>query len=220
MTDLSLWVRGEAASFVQVAPDHISMSAAGIDIWNNADEFRFAYKTLNGDGTMTARVTGVGEGTNAWCKGGVMIRQDLQPGSANAYIAVTGGNGDGGTFQWRLVLNDSSSSSRTLTGIAPPYWVRLVREGNTFTGYMSADGENWEQQGTSPIDVDMAGPVFIGLAVTSHEPGEMRGYSFDNISSTGNVTGGWQTEDVGVFMDEEGNDLAELYVVVEDSSGG
>jgi hypothetical protein len=217
VADLSLWVRGEAAGFVQVAPDHISMSGGGTDIWGTSDEFRFAYKTLTGNGSMTARVTGVGEGSNAWCKGGVMIRQDLQGGSVNAMIAVTGGNGNGGTFQWRLTANDASDSSRTLAGIAAPYWVRLVREGNTFTGYMSADGENWQQQGTS-IDVAMTGPVLIGLGVTSHQAGELRGYSFDNISTTGNVTGAWQTQDVGPTQGTEGNDLADLYLVVEDSS--
>jgi hypothetical protein len=219
VTDLSLWVQGAAAGFLEVAPDHISMSGGGTDIWNTADQFRFAYKTLTGDGSMTARVTGVGAGSNAWAKGGVMIRQSLDDGSVNAMIAVTGGNGEGGTFQWRPTANEASESSRTLSGIAPPYWVRLVREGNTFTGYMSADGENWEQQGTSSIDVEMADPVYIGLGVTSHQAGEMRGYSFDNISTTGNVTGAWRTEDVGVAQDMEGNELADLYLVVTDSSG-
>ena len=225
VTDLSLWVRAEAAAdYALFGDDQISMSGGGNDIWNTADQFRFAYKVLNGNGSMTARVTGVGPGTNAWCKGGVMIRQDLQGGSVNAMIAVTGGNGDGGTFQWRPVADEASDSSRTLTGIAPPYWVRLVREGNTFTGYLSADGENWEQEGTSSIDVPMTDPVFIGLGVTSHQEGELRGYSFDNISSTGDITGAWQMEDVGIVAGTAHvgpiNGVADLYAIVRDSLGG
>ena len=221
VTDLSLWVHGQAAGFTELGDDGVSMSGGGSDIWNTADEFRYVYKTLNGDGSMTALVTGVGAGTNAWAKGGVMIRQNLEPGAVNALIAVTGGNGNGGTFQWRPVADADSDSSRTLSGIEAPYWVRLVREGNTFTGYMSADGETWEQQGTASIDLEMTDPVLIGLAVTSHEATELRGYSFDNISSTGNVTGAWQVEDVGIFAPlEGGNDPADLYVTVEDSAGG
>jgi len=219
LTDLTLWVQGGVASFVEVGPGQISMSGGGADIWNNADECRFAYKTLTGDGSLTARVTAVGPGSNTWAKGGAMIRQSLEPGSANVFIAVTGGQGDGGTFQWRPAADDISSSSRTLTGIAPPYWVRLVREGNTFTGYMSADGENWVQEGQSSVDVGMTDPVFIGLAVTAHQAGEIRGYAFDNVAATGNVTGAWRPEDIGVVQGDEGNDVADLYLVVEDSAG-
>ena len=221
VTDLSLWVHGQAAGFAELGDDGVSMSGGGSDIWNTADEFRFVYKTLSGDGSMTALVTGVGAGSNAWCKGGVMIRQDLQPGSINAMVAVTGGNGNGGTFQWRPTANDASASSNGGIAVAPPYWVRLVREGDTFTHYFSADGETWEQQATGSIDIPMTDPVLIGLAVTSHEATEIRGYSFDNISTTGNVTGAWQMEDVGIFAPlEGGNDPADLYVTVEDSAGG
>ena len=221
VTDLSLWIHGQAADFALVGDDGISMRGAGADIWNEADEFRYVYKTLNGDGSMTALVTGVGTGSNAWAKGGVMIRQDLAPGSVNALIAVTGGNGGGGTFQWRPTADAGSESNRTLAGIAPPYWVRLERTGDTFTGYMSADGETWQQNGIS-VDVAMNDPVLVGLAVTSHEATETRGYSFDNISSTGDVSGDWQMEDVGILGEpaEEGNDAADLFVVVEDSAGG
>jgi ketosteroid isomerase-like protein len=158
-----------------------TISADGTDIWGNSDQFHYVYRELTGDATITARVVDNGTGSNAWAKGGVMIRQSLDGDSINVFGAITGGEGDGGTFQWRSVQGDSSSHNCTLTGIAPPYYVRLVREGNTFTVFMSADGVEWAQQGTDPVTIEMTDPVLIGLAVTSHQDGEVRTFTFDNV---------------------------------------
>lgn len=53
---LSLDVRGLAPAFDEDADGNIVMSAAGADIWGTADQFRFAYQRLSGDGSITARV--------------------------------------------------------------------------------------------------------------------------------------------------------------------
>ena len=158
-----------------------AISADGVDIWGNSDQFHYVYRELTGDAVIEARVVDNGEGSNAWAKGGVMIRQSLDADSINVSGFITGGDGDGGTFQWRSVQGDSSSSNRTLTGIAPPYYVRLVRVGNTFTVFMSADGVEWAQQGAPPAIIEMTDPVLIGLAVTSHQDGEVRTFTFDNV---------------------------------------
>ena len=47
-----------------------------------------------------------------------------------------------------------------------PRWVRLVRQGDSFSGYESADGSEWRLVGTETIA--MAPTVYVGLAVTSH----------------------------------------------------
>jgi len=216
---LRLFVAGQAPAFAETADGTILMSAIGADIWNTADEFRYAHMTLTGDGSITARVDAVDASPNGWVKGGVMIRQGTEGGSVNAFTAVTGGSGDGATFQWRDAADGASSSSRTLTGIAPPYYVRLVREGNSFTGYLSADGENWEQQGESSVDVAMTDPVLIGLALTSHNAAQATSAAFSDISTTGNVTGQWTVADIGVAQPETGNDIEPLYVALEDTSG-
>jgi len=106
-----------------------------------------------------------------------MIRDTLNAGSPNAMIAVTGGSGNGATFQWRPQADGASSSSRTLTGISPPACVRLVRKGDTFTGYVFLNGK-WQQEGQSATVV-MTDPVYIGLAVTSHVAGTLTTATFD-----------------------------------------
>jgi hypothetical protein len=172
---------GVAGSTV-AADGVIEITGNGNDIWGEADAFQYYYTELIGDVTMTARVTDNGEGSNTWAKGGVMVRQSLDAGAVNVMGAITGGSGDGGTFQWRPAKDGGSSSNRTLTGIAPPYWVRLTRAGNTFTVELSADGVDWAQEGENPVDLDLQDPLLIGLAVTSHADGELRTFTFDNVS--------------------------------------
>src|SRR5689334_13566149 len=51
-------------------------AGSGSDIWGNADAFRYVYRTLDGDGEMTARVLSLDD-TDSWAKAGVMIRETL-----------------------------------------------------------------------------------------------------------------------------------------------
>ena len=71
-----------------------TIAGDGADIWGNADAFHYAYVPLSGDGEIIARVVSNGSGPNAWAKGGVMIRETLNPDSKHAMMVVTGGEGD------------------------------------------------------------------------------------------------------------------------------
>ncbi|MHC4370692.1 MAG: PA14 domain-containing protein [Planctomycetota bacterium] len=160
-----------------------TVSGNGNDIWGNADAFHFAYVPLSGDGQLVARVTDNGTGSNAWAKGGVMIRETLEAGSMHAMMVVTGGNGGGAGFQRRLTTGAASESNHDQAPtVAPPHWVKIVREGNEFSGYRSLDGVEWTQQGIT-VTIDMATEVYIGLCVTSHAAGEVRTFTFDNVST-------------------------------------
>ncbi|MCL5281527.1 MAG: DUF1349 domain-containing protein [Planctomycetes bacterium] len=198
-----------------------TLTGSGTDIWNNGDQFHYAYKSLSGDGTMIARVANIGAGTNTWAKGGVMIRQSLAAGSTHAYMPITansdGTAGNGASFQRRLAADGASSNSDSTTKVAPPYWVKIERKGNDFSGSISPDGQTWTQLGTAQT-IAMTDPVLIGLAVTSHDAATQRTFTFDNVSTTGNVTpegpfSAW--DDIGLAS----NDPQPLYAAVEDNAG-
>jgi len=158
------------------------VTGAGNDIWGTSDNFHFVFQSLSGDGEMVARVVDNGTGSNNWAKGGVMIRQDTTGPSAYVFAAITGSSGNGNVTQWRDSAGASAApggSGPTPAG-SPPYWVRIVREGDIFRGYRSADGIEWEQMQTDHV-VTMTDPVLIGLAVTSHASGELRTFTFDNV---------------------------------------
>jgi len=166
-----------------------TVGGGGHDIWGSSDAFHFAYMPLSGDGQIIARVVDKGYGSNAWSKGGVMIRETLEPDSRHVLMVVTGGNGKGKAFQCRPITGSSSLSSHGGAQVSPPIWIKLTREGHLFTGYFSTDGVTWEQQpdGTDgymtpvPAEIYMATDVYIGLCVTSHVDGEVRTYTFDNV---------------------------------------
>ncbi len=168
-----------------------TISADGADVWGSSDEFHYAYVPLSGDGTIIAHVISNGEGSNGWAKGGVMIRETLDQGSKHAIMALTGGEGGGIAFQGRLETDGSSWGLQGDVTASLPHWVKLTREGNTITGYHSADGVEWELMTdaspdgdmTDPIDIEMAADVYIGLFVTSHASGEVRTYTFENVST-------------------------------------
>jgi regulation of enolase protein 1 (concanavalin A-like superfamily) len=153
-----------------------------MDIWDASDQFRFVYQTLNGDGEIIARVDNL-ENTDGWAKAGIMIREDLAGDAPNVLVATTPGNGT--TFQWRATRGGDSASTAGFAGPARK-WVRLVRSGNTFTGYYSANGTAWTLLRTTAVS--MPSQVYIGLAVTSHNPSATATAAFSNVIVTGPFT--------------------------------
>ncbi|MHC4593376.1 MAG: LamG domain-containing protein [Planctomycetota bacterium] len=214
---LSLWFKGNPAGFVEEPAGTYTMTAAGADIWGTSDEFRYAWKQLSGDGEITATVESVlwVTGSNDWTKAGVMIRETLDASSKNAFVALTTGSGNGATFQWRPIAGGSSISNRTLTGISPPSAIRLVRQGNTFTGYVFQSGQ-WQQEGQSAT-VAMTDPVYIGMALTSHSSGVTTEAVFSDVQTTGAVTGVFTEQAIGVDM--PANTPESMYVAVASSGG-
>jgi hypothetical protein len=61
-----------------------------------------------------------------------------------------------------------------------PAWVKLERRGNTITAYRSADGVAWTLVGSDTFV--MPATVYVGLAVTSHDPSRLATVTFDNVS--------------------------------------
>jgi hypothetical protein len=219
--ELCVWTRGyPAVTTLAVAETggKMTLAGAGADIWNNSDEFTYAYKTLDGDGALIARVVGIGAGSNTWAKGGVMIRDSLNGGSTHATMVMSantdGAAGNGASFQYRSATDGASSNVDSSVALKPPYWVKIERQGDTLIGSTSADGKTWSQMGQTIIQ--MAAPVQIGLCVTSHAVGEDRTFEFDSISATGGVSGSWQ----GVVIDSpQYNAAADMYLIVQDTAG-
>jgi hypothetical protein len=223
-THLGVWFRGYPAPTsvaVTETGGKMTLTGDGTDIWNASDDFVFAYKTLNGDGSIIARVVSIGAGTNTWAKGGVMIRDSLNGGSTYANTVLTansdGTAGNGACFQWRPTADSATGLGNATAAavIKPPYWVKIERKGDSITGSISANGTTWSMLGTSQTLV-MTAPVYIGICVTSHQAGQQRTFDFDNISSTGGVTGSWQGAQIS---SPRYNDAAGLYAIVADNSG-
>ena len=58
-----------AGSFSQ-SGDNFTVSGSGEDIWGSADEFHYAYLSMNGDFSIVGQITGV-QHTDPWAKAGI-----------------------------------------------------------------------------------------------------------------------------------------------------
>lgn len=161
-----------------------TIRGGGDDIWNAADAFHFAYVTLSGDGAIVARVASL-ERTHHWAKAGVMLRENLASGSRHASMFVSPERGL--AFQRRTSTGGISSHTPGLLE-APPYWVRIARNGDVFTAQTSPDGLSWRTVGTERIA--MSGTIYAGLAVTSHDNGVAATAQFEQVAVTSGTDGG------------------------------
>jgi hypothetical protein len=214
--ELSIWFRGYAASvgsFVEGPVGTYTMTGSGADIWNQADEFHFAYKMLTGAGSIVAKVVSV-DNTNVWAKAGVMIRESLEPGSKYAFMCVTPASGV--SFQYRL-NSDEDALSTTQAGITAPYWVKVERSiSGSFTASISTNGTTWVAvENATPQIISMASTVYVGLALTSHDDALTCTAKFSNVQIVGTVGPTWANQDIGIAS----NDAEPLYVAVSNTSG-
>lgn len=157
-----------------------TVAGSGADIWDRADEFHFRYQSFNGDGAFVAQVAGM-TNTDGWAKAGIMLRDGLGANARHIFVAVNP-SGLPGVF-WRTLaggVTDFRSNNYTLTRA----WLKLVRSGNAFQAYQSADGMNWVAIGAA-ITLDLPGTVLAGLAVTSHHDGSLCTASFEQLSFPG-----------------------------------
>ncbi len=157
---------------------NVAISASGADIWDYADAFHFVYRPLIGDGQIVARVASL-QNSDAWAKAGVMIRESLDADSTHAFTAITSGNG--AAFQRRTIQGGLSSHTAG-PAVSAPYWVKLVRNGNNFSGSISSDKVNWLAIGTEVVP--MGTGAFIGLAVTAHNNAMLNKASFTEVDVT------------------------------------
>jgi phosphatidylserine/phosphatidylglycerophosphate/cardiolipin synthase-like enzyme len=148
---------------------------SGADIWNKADEFRFAYRSLTGDGSIQVRVASL-ENVDAWVKSGVMMRETLAANSKHAMMVVSVGKGL--AFQRRVATGGSTLHTAGGAGTAPR-WVRLERVGDLFQAYTSTDGSSWTLVGTQTIP--MAPDILVGIPITSHRDGVLATATIDSV---------------------------------------
>lgn len=139
-----------------------TIRASGSDIWGASDQFHYTYRTLSGDGSLTARVVSL-ENTHSWAKSGVMIRESLDADSRHFMTLITPGNG---VSVHGRSSTGGNSFHNTISGNSAPIWLKVEREGDILRGHYSYDGANWTLI-RERDDMPMGENVYVGIAVTS-----------------------------------------------------
>ena len=176
------------------------------------DQFSFVHRALTADGSITVRVaslTGLTSGSSGassggagqsptagwtpdlepWSKAGIIIKASTTPGSAYAAMMVTGGHGV--RMQWNYT-GDAAGLDGTVT-TAESRWLRMVRNGDTITGYDSADGIRWTEVGAITI-TGLPATTQTGLFATSPSHNVTLSQSSFGASTTSATT-----QDTGSF---------------------
>jgi len=148
-----------------------TVQCEGSDIWNAQDGFNFLYELKDGNFDVVVRQVDISHVSN-WTKGGLMIRETLDPYSRDWNIVNDPASGDGigavdgtgnGANQTecnaRTTYDTGSASWRQVAAPYPPAypnaWLRLslkritnsvtLEVQNIITAYNSTNGVNWLQ---------------------------------------------------------------------------
>jgi hypothetical protein len=174
-----------------------TLTASGSDIWTNTDHMQYVYERLVGDGSIVARLVSA-SAPDFWTKAGLMIRDDVTSGAANDFMLDTPNpfhqepvmqfrDTDGGQ-----TADTGNHFTSTTPNVPTPIWLKLVRSGNTFTGYWAVDMNGtpgpWQLLMNDPHITVMPATVYIGLALTAHSNGNVATATFDHVMVTGTTT--------------------------------
>jgi hypothetical protein len=133
-----------------------------VGVGGTADDVRFLYQQMSGDGEISARINGLN--SDDWfAAAGVMIRDSLNADAKNVSLL---GWSAGGT-----ILSTRIDSAGTTTPAASAWldgaqFVKLARAGNNFSAFYSVNGTSWTQLGTTQT-VAMSQTVYVGLAASA-----------------------------------------------------
>ncbi len=200
----------------KLASGLFTVGGSGADVWGTADEFQYVYQAWKGDGEIVAKVKGI-QTTDPWNKAGVMFRETLDTGSPYAMAFLTSSNGV--VFQDRT-LPDSNSYFALGPNVAAPYWIKLVREGSTFTSFASPNGTNWTLVNSQIVP--MTTNLYVGLVACSHNNTELNTCVFTNVTVQTNISSAlpapWASKDIGA-VGAPGNASADSGTFTVEGSG-
>ena len=152
------------------------ISGGGADIYSSSDQFHFVSQTWSGDGEIIARISAQ-TSTDGWAKAGVMFRDGTAANARNIAMFLTPSNGF--AFQGRTSAGATTARTSASSYAAPNNWVRLVRSGNVFTGYVSQNGTTWTQ--VSSVTVTLPASLSLGFAVTAADNTQISEATFDSV---------------------------------------
>ncbi len=159
------------------------LTTYGQSLNDQTDSLHFAYKKMRGDGQITAKLTKFALANGS---AGVMMRETLDANAKDvSQVLFPLNSPQYSSFLARQTVGAYPLEVKT-TNILAPYWLRLNRTGNTFTGFISPDGVTWKQ--TYATTVSMASDIYVGLASTAgRQRWFMDGATFESVSAPADV---------------------------------
>jgi len=162
---------GVGSTLYDAAADEYFITASGHDVWDGADDFHFAYNTVDGDVRISASFEWSSRGGNDWAKYGVMLRETVDAGSIHRFMADRGLVDYAGA-QGRSDTNGGSSEMGTAwtSGAQALGIQRVTVEGLTVLEGLADFGSGWESRYIELVlNGNLEGEILAGVGVTSHD---------------------------------------------------
>ncbi len=148
------------------------IKASGSDFYHAEDSYAAIFtKNVKGDFVATVKITAFGERTHEWFRSGLFARNDItksfdtEPGSkASVLIFASTGRAGINYDEFGDGCMHKASSENIPENISVPIWLKLVRHGNSFTGYVSYDGVTWAVERETSDLPGINASVDIGMA--------------------------------------------------------
>ena len=155
------------------------ISGSGENMWFTADAFQFVWKKMSGDVVLTADIEWIGTGGNPHRKACLLLRQNLEPNSPYADIAV---HGEGLTsLQYR---ESAGAPTREIqSNISGPKRVRIEKEGDYVFMSLAKTGDSLRSAGGS-FKFRLRDPFYVGLGVCAHDSDVVEQAVFSNVEIT------------------------------------
>jgi hypothetical protein len=171
----------------------ITLVGGGGDIYENNDQFAYAYTAVQGDFDCRMRVHSVRPALDQFTRAGLMARESLNSAGTRHMMVAVNANG---TFQV-IVRSAENAFSESLPQNPLPEiygtnsWVRLQRVGAIFHAYTSSNGVDWaELYSASGRHKPFNDLVYLGIAVCAHSTNAVATNVVSDLSTTPTVPPG------------------------------
>jgi TolB protein len=145
------------------ARQEYEITGGGTNMWGTEDAFRYVRKEASGDWSLKAKIRWIGKGKNEHRKAGWMIRQDLTADSPYVDAVVHGS----GLTSMQFRKTKGGQTEDISSPVSAPAYLQLQRQGDIYTLSVSTDGKFYKS--TESVTIPLKDPVYIGLAVCSHD---------------------------------------------------
>lgn len=163
-----------------------AIQGAGSDLWTDADAYSTIYSagSVGDTATIETEVTAQ-QNMSGYAKAGIIVRNSMT-GSGTTPEGVILYESPSGGFQleWSSNGGNAINSVTPANGTIPeqlPVWLKLVRNGSTYTGYYSTDGTTWNTVGAATL-TGQSTTQDAGMFVSSHSTGSPGTVDFNGFS--------------------------------------
>ena len=173
-TDVGTNVKPGSTTFIPQTGQYI-MSGAGYNVWNDHDEFQYAWKKMKGDFILCAKMEFLGNWVDYHRKVGWMVRKTLDGNSAHINAVE---HGDGLTsLQWRRSTAAQTEEHRMK--ITHANILQLERKGNRYIMRAAIYGQPFQMD--TLTNFELGDDVYVGLFVGSHNSDVLETGVFSNV---------------------------------------